>query len=187
MHVLFIGVRTYKKVGLMKQDYFDRIYEKTYRSLLRYAIVHLSDPRDAEDALQNVFINFYRRIEARGHADILAPQLFLLKMLKREIIRSYRERSATETEPLEENVAADPLHFEDAVEARMMAGQVFDAAKTLSGDSYRIFVLYYGFELSVAEIARQMQMNEEAVKSRLYRGRNAVRRRLSQETITINR
>ncbi len=169
------------------EEYFDRIYEKTYRPLLRYAIVHLSDPLDAEDALQNVYVNFYRRIEARGHADILAPQLFLLKMLKREIVRSYRERSTAETEPLDEDVAADSLHFEDAVEARMMAGQVFDAAKALSSDSYRIFVLYYGFELSVTEIARLMKMNEEAVNSRLYRGRNDVRRRLGQETITINR
>ena len=163
----------------MNQDYFDKVYEKTYRPLLRYAIVHLNDPLDAEDALQNVFVDFYRRIEARGHAYILAPQLFLLKMLKREIIRNYAERSAHETSPLEENVAADPLSFEDAVESRVMAGQVMDAAKTLSPDTYRVFVLYYGFQLSVAEIAREMKLGEEAVKSRLFRGRNAVRRQLA--------
>ncbi len=166
----------------MKQDYFDRIYEKTYRPLLHYAIVHLSDPLDAEDALQNVFVAFYRRIESRGHADILAPQAFLLKMLKREIIAHYAERSAVETEPLEDDVAADPLSFEDAAEARIMAGQVFDAARTLSKDAYRVFVLYYGFERSVAEIAKEMQLSEEAVKSRLFRGRNAVRRMLTHGT-----
>ncbi len=166
----------------MNQDYFDKIYEKTYRPLLRYAIVHLSDPLDAEDALQNVFIDFYRRIEARGHADILAPQLFLLKMLKREIIRNYAERSAHETSPLEDDTAADPLSFEDAVETRLMANQVMEAARTLSKDSYRVFVLYYGFELSVAEIAKEMQLGTEAVKSRLHRGRNAVRRQLMQKT-----
>lgn len=166
----------------MNQDYFDKIYEKTYRPLLRYAIVHLSDPLDAEDALQNVFIDFYRRIEARGHADILAPQLFLLKMLKREIIRNYAERSAHETSPLEEDVAADPLSFEDAVEMRLMANQVMEAARTLSKDSYRVFVLYYGFELSVAEIAKETGLGTEAVKSRLHRGRNAVRQQLMQKT-----
>jgi RNA polymerase sigma-70 factor (ECF subfamily) len=164
----------------MNQDYFDKVYEKTYRPLLRYAIVHLNDPLDAEDALQNVFVDFYRRIEACGHADILAPQLFLLKMLKREIIRNYAERSAHETSPLEENVAADPLSFEDAVETRVMAGQVMDAAKALSPDTYRVFVLYYGFELSVAEIAKEMHLGTEAVKSRLHRGRNAVRRLLAK-------
>lgn len=164
------------------EDYFDRIYEKTYRPLLRYAIVHLSDPLDAEDALQNVYVDFYRRVESCGHADILAPQLFLLKMLKREIIRNYAERSAHETSPLEDDTAADPLSFEDAVETRIMAGQVLDAAKTLSKDTYRVFVLYYGFQLSVAEIAKEMKLGEEAVKSRLHRGRNAVRRQLTNGT-----
>ena len=101
----------------MNQDYFDKIYEKTYRPLLRYAIVHLNDPLDAEDALQNVFIDFYRRIEARGHADILAPQLFLLKMLKREIIRNYAESSTHETSALEEDVIADPLSFESTAKS----------------------------------------------------------------------
>lgn len=164
------------------EDYFDRIYEKTYRPLLRYAIVHLSDPLDAEDALQNVFVDFYRRIKSHGHADILAPQLFLLKMLKREIIRHYAERRAHEMSPLEEGIAADPLSFEDAVEARVMAGQVMDVARTLSKDTYRVFVLYYGFECSVAEIAKEMHLTEEAVKSRLFRGRNAVRQRLTGGT-----
>ena len=67
----------------MDQNYFDKVYERTYRTLLRYAIVHLSDPIDAEDALQDVYLSFYRRIGERGHADIFAPQAFLLKMLKR--------------------------------------------------------------------------------------------------------
>ena len=42
----------------MDQSYFDRVYEATYRPLLKYAIVHLSDPTDAEDALQNVYLAF---------------------------------------------------------------------------------------------------------------------------------
>ena len=31
----------------MDQQYFDRVYKTTYGSLLKYAIVHLSDPTDA--------------------------------------------------------------------------------------------------------------------------------------------
>jgi len=169
----------------MKQEYFDRVYEKTYGPLLRYAIVHLSDPVDAEDALQNVYTLFYRRIEARGHADILSPLAFLMKILKNEIIRSYAERSANEASELTEDVAADPLSFEDAAETRMMAEQAFDVAKALPPENYRVFVLYYGFERSVAEIARDLQLSEEAVKSRLYRSRNAVRRQLTHHKTTV--
>ena len=45
----------------MRDSYFEQVYEKTHRSLIRYAIVHLDDPTDAEDALQNVYVDFYRR------------------------------------------------------------------------------------------------------------------------------
>lgn len=177
-------MRRDEKATEMNQNYFDKVYEKTYRTLLRYAIVHLSDPVDAEDALQNVYLGFYRRIEARGHADILAPQAFLLKMLRHEVIRHYAvraKRSAFEAESLETEAAADPVSFEDAVENREAAGQVLEAAKALSPDSYRVFVLFYGFGLSVSEIAKETQLGEEAVKSRLYRGRNAVRRLLKDQ------
>ena len=68
----------------MKDSYFEQVYEKTHRSLIRYAIVHLDDPTDAEDALQNVYVDFYRRIQQYGHFDILSPEAFLIKMLKRQ-------------------------------------------------------------------------------------------------------
>ena len=167
----------------MKQDYFDRVYERTYRTLLRYAIVHLSDPTDAEDALQEVYIDFYRRIGERGHADILSPQAFLLKMLKREIARHYAERSErrmVEVPGTEEIDAVDPLSVEDLSEARIMTGEVMEAAKRLPPDSYRVFVLYYGFEMRVSEIAKEMQLGTEAVKSRLFRARNEIRRQLAK-------
>ena len=166
----------------MNQNYFDRVYEKTCRPLLKYAIVHLSDPTDAEDALQNVYVEFYRRIERYGHLDILSPEAFLKKMLKREIIRNYQEReqrrmhlfAITDEERIPE---AEP--FEDAVMDRALAEEVFGYAKTLPKETYRTFVLYYGFEMSVSEIAQTLGTGTEAVKSRLFRARNQLRTMLN--------
>ncbi|MDO4852125.1 MAG: RNA polymerase sigma factor [Clostridia bacterium] len=167
----------------MKQDYFDRVYEKTYRPLLRYAILHLSNPADAEDALQNVYVDFYRRIERYGHLDILAPKSFLLKMLKREIIKNYAERSVRKAYLIEDydkdrTERTISFTFEDAVLDRAMVEQVFCTAKSLPPETYRVFVLYYGFEMSVADICTELQIGREAVKSRLFRARNELRKQL---------
>ena len=165
----------------MDQQYFDRIYESTYRPLLRYAIVHLSDPTDAEDAVQNVYLAFYRRIERYGHLDVLFPKAFLLKMLKREIIQKYAEREKRNLRPLEEvpeDRLKDDVVFEDAVLDRALAQDILTEAKKLPRETYRVFVLYYGYELSVSEIARELGLGTEAVKSRLFRGRNAIRQYL---------
>ena len=170
----------------MDQQYFDRIYENTYRPLLKYAIIHLSDPTDAEDALQNVYLDFYRRIERYGHLDVLFPKAFLLKMLKREIIECYAERQKRPLQPLEdvsEERLTDDLTFEDGVLDRALAQDILAEAKRLPRETYRVFVLYYGYELSVSEIAQELGMGTEAVKSRLFRGRKAIRQYLMADDV----
>ena len=162
----------------MNQSYFDRVYEKTYRPLLKYAIVHLSDPTDAEDALQNVYVNFYRRMERYGHLDILSPEAFLRKMLKREIIEHYQEREQKRLhlfDLTDEERLPETESFEDVVIDRALAEQVFSLAKQLPKELYRTFVLYYGYELSVSEIAAALGVGTEAVKSRLFRARNRLK------------
>ena len=170
----------------MDQQYFDRIYESTYRPLLRYAIVHLSDPTDAEDALQNVYLSFYRRIERYGHLDVLFPKAFLLKMLKREIIERYAEREKHAVRPLEDvpqERLKDDWVFEDDVLDRALAEDILMEAKRLPRETYRVFVLYYGYELSVSEIAKELGIGTEAVKSRLFRGRKAIRQYLMADDV----
>ncbi len=168
----------------MDQSYFDRVYETTYRSLLKYAIIHLSDPTDAEDALQNVYLSFYRRIERYGHLDVLFPKAFLLKMLKREILERYAEREKHAVRLLEdvpEDRLRDDLSFEDGVLDRALAREILAEAKKLPRETYRIFVLYYGYELTISEISKELGMGAEAVKSRLFRGRNAIRQYLTAD------
>ena len=166
----------------MDQHYFDRIYETTYRPLLRYAIVHLSDPTDAEDALQNVYLDFYRRIQRYGHLDVLFPKAFLMKMLKREIMEHYAEREKHAMRSLDdvpEDRLKDDIVFEDGVLDRALAQDILAEAKKLPRETYQVFVLYYGYELTISEIAKELGMGAEAVKSRLFRGRNAIRRHLT--------
>ena len=169
----------------MKQSYFDRVYESTYDSLLKYAIVHLSDPTDAEDALQNVYVQFYQRIERYGHLDILSPEGFLKKMLKREIIRNYAEREQQRVRLIsdaEEDRIPDDEVFEETVVDRALAEEIFREAKALPQETYRTFVLFYGFELTIPEIAEKLGVTKETVKTRLYRARKALRAMLDADT-----
>ena len=123
-------------------------------------------------------------IERYGHLDVLFPKAFLLKMLKREIIERYAEREKHAVRPLEDvpqERLKDDWVFEDGVLDRALAEDVLMEAKRLPRDTYRIFVLYYGYELTISEIAKELGMGAEAVKSRLFRGRNAIRQYLTAE------
>ena len=170
----------------MNMSYFEKVYEQTHRSLLKYAIVHLDDPTDAEDALQNVYVDFYRRVTQYGHIDILSPEAFLIKMLKREIIQNYRERERRRLhfvdEIREDRIPDEP--FEDTVMDRALAEEILKQAKLLPKEMYRTFVLYYGYEMSVSEITKQLDVGKEAVKSRLLRARNTLKQRMEDPYLT---
>ena len=66
---------------------------------------------------------------------------------------------------------------------RALAQDILAEAKRLPRETYRVFVLYYGYELSISEIARELGMGTEAVKSRLFRGRNAIRQYLRADEV----
>ena len=167
-----------------QRSYFDQVYQSVYRDLLRYAILHMDRPVDAEDALQNVFIAFYGRISRFGHLDILIPKAYLIRMLKREIGRqnTAQKRELLTEAPKEAADGQEPeVPLEDIALDRSMTEAILTAARGLSPESYRTFVLYYGYGLSVTEIAKELRIGPDAVKVRLFRARNAIRNQLLTE------
>lgn len=169
---------------LSDDPYFDTVYADSYPVLLRYAMLRLSDPFDAEDVLQNVYVRFLRRLERHGHADIEQPGAFLLRMLRNEIAVHYASRAARQAreQALDDaRLPADEPDLALRAATREEAEAVFAAAKTLPGECYRAFVLYYGFDMSVEEIAAALHVSRDAVKSRLFRARRGIRARLAAE------
>lgn len=163
--------------------YFDRVYADSYPLLLRYALLRLSNPFDAEDALQNVYLRFLERLARRGHADIGEPGAFLLRMLRNEIAAHYASRAARQAHESaldEAYLPADEPDFALRAATREEAEAVYAAARALPGECYRVFVLYYGFEMSVEEIAAALHIGREAVKGRLFRARRSIRAQLTQ-------
>lgn len=166
------------------EPYFSQVYGETYRPLLKQAMLRLSNPLDTEDALQNVYLRFLNRVGRHGHEDISDPEAFLFKLLRNEIAERYSQRAEKQAheQPLfEATLPAGETDLEVHAATRQEALQVFAAAKALAPECYRTFVLYYGFEMSVDEIASALHIGREAVKSRLFRARNGIRNQLIQK------
>ena len=167
-----------------QRSYFDEVYQSVYRDLLRYAIIHMDRPADAEDALQSVFTAFYRRISRYGHLDILVPKAYLIRMLRREIshMQEKQQKETPSDSPENETAYPDPeIPIEDLALDRSMTETIMNTAQTLPAESYRTFVLYYGYGLTTAEIARELNVGRDTVKVRLFRARNAIRKQLITE------
>ena len=62
-----------------------------------------------------------------------------------------------------------------------MLGKVWDEIASAPAECYKAFVLYYYLDMTVADIARELNLSESAVKSRLHRLRASVRQKLAKE------
>lgn len=161
------------------EAYFNQIYDQTYYDLLRYIVSRTSRADEVEDILQEVYRKFYSRIRKRGYRDIDKPKAYLLVAANKELAAFYgRQRQRNEREAPLEPGADQEESFEPALEHRAALREVWQAAQNCKGDSYRAFVLFYGFDLPIEKIAEVLSSTPQAIKSRLFRTRNEVRRRL---------
>ena len=155
----------------MERDPIEELYDRYAAMLYRLALSELKHRQDAEDAVQAVFEKY-----------VLAPHLFFSRehekawMLRvtmnqcRDMLRRRQQRYAV---PLDE--AAD-VGVQDA------HSEVLDVLEKLP-EEYRVpLTLYYFEDCKVEEIARALGLGPSAVKMRLKRGREMMKKELEGES-----
>lgn len=157
-----------------RDAYFDEVYGEYAARLKRFVVVRIRTVSDMEDIVQEVWKRFYERTA------IIRPQepfRYLIKIAKGELYKRYRKQSLQNEreEPLLESLPDAQAPFEPALLDRMDAAAVWQIVKTEPLLSYQSFVLYYGFDQTVRQIAHALSISEDAVKSRLYRTRERIR------------
>jgi RNA polymerase sigma-70 factor (ECF subfamily) len=148
----------------------------------------LSDPEEAKDLAQEVFIQVYRmlgRFEGRSSLKTWIYRIVLNRCRNR--LRFWRRRRRDRSSPIDElqprqeaQLAArgqgeTPL---DSLERAETSARVQAALGRLSFDHRAILLLREADDLSCAQIASALGVREGTVKSRLARAREALRREL---------
>lgn len=176
-----------EKVQSMTQaDYFNKVYDDTYHEILKFVIIKTSRADQVDDIVQNVYVNFYMRILTKGFADIRFPEAFIIKLTIKELARHYKksaEKKEAETDisGSEETIKADDISFETLIDNKQALAAVHSIAAQLPLLSFKAFVLFYYYDMSIAKIAEQLGISEQNVKTRLWRARCAVRKELSHD------
>jgi RNA polymerase sigma factor (sigma-70 family) len=134
----------------------------------RFARVLCSTPEDAEDAAQEALVVLYRKIGTLRATAALASWMF--QVVRNECLR--RSRIALRgTIPI---AAAEPS-AEDAALMRLEAQRIIEAIADLPAEQRAVIVLRDIQGLSGAATARALGISGAAMKSRLHRGREALR------------
>jgi RNA polymerase sigma-70 factor, ECF subfamily len=177
------------RAGRGDQAAFERIMRRHNRALFRTARAILRDDGDAEDALQEAYLQAYGAMgEFRGDARL---STWLARIVANQALQRLRKRERrAQIVPLQQGGAVEP-GLEEAAEVKTSNGpeaaahsgelrRVLEAQIDALPDAYRaVFVLRAVEELSVEETAEVLGIPQATVRSRFFRARSLLREALA--------
>jgi RNA polymerase sigma factor (sigma-70 family) len=145
------------------------LLEQCQPDLKRFARRTCSNTEDAEDAVQVALWQLYRKIGALRTVATFTTWLF--RIVERECYRLFRGKKYAE--PLDE-LAAEDMPASDSVPIDLRT-DLIRAIERLTPPYREVLLLRDVHELTAPEVAAQLGLSLEAVKSRLHRARQQVR------------
>lgn len=158
-------------------QYFDEIYNNTYIELSTYVISRIRNIDDAKDLLQITYTSFYKRILKKGVVPFDDAIKYLKTIAKHELGRhfGYVHKNENNLSMNDEEVPdsafleISQVCFADIVLDNILVEKIWECIKSKGNFTYRIYVLYYTYNLPLNEIAEKLNVSLSCVKNRLYR------------------
>lgn len=151
---------------------FDNIYEQYKNMVYRLAISYLKNPIDAEDIVQNVFLKLHKNLSKFDSEEYLKNWLIKVTIneCKTNLLSFYKRK-----------VRLFINNEEESIKDNTKNKEVMNSIFLLPKQDRLIIHLYYYENYKVKEIAKILNMKENAVKQRLFRDREKLRDILKEE------
>jgi RNA polymerase sigma-70 factor, ECF subfamily len=153
---------------------FSRLCEQHYPALVAIAYSHLADRGLAEDAAQEALLIAYRTIANLNDTSRFLPWLAVI--CRNTAIDMVKARARERRAGIEDcSPVADLCHHEHDTVAL-----VREIIFRLDADVRDVILLRYYNEMTYGQIAKLLDLSEEAVNGKLRRARNMVRCQLQR-------
>ncbi|AIQ45400.1 RNA polymerase sigma factor [Paenibacillus sp. FSL R7-0273] len=166
---------------------YGELYEATIRDVYRTVRFLVSEPVNAEDIVQEVYVELYRSLGRYDHSREFRPWLTGLVMRQ---IQAYRRRGWRHFRLLRraEQTAERMEHdFAGEVVDRISNRALLMAVNHLPFKLKQVVILHYLQEYSQEEIAAILEIPLGTVKSRIHAALQKLRRKHQADTIQYRR
>jgi RNA polymerase sigma-70 factor, ECF subfamily len=165
---------------------FGELVQRYERDVFNLAYRMLNERREAEDAAQEAFLRAYSNLDRYDQSRSF--KTWLLSITSNHCIDRLRRRRLTwlsleEPLPPHPALTSDIPGPEQATLDHERQALVQELLDELSPDYRLAVVLRYWYDLSYAEIAEMLETTESAIKSRLFRARQALANQLETHPI----
>lgn len=153
----------------MTPEEFIDLYLQLEDGLYRMAFRLLESQAEAEDAVQDLFIKIWSRIDSLERVSY--PQAWCLTLMRNHCIDRLRAKAGQQTVPVEENLPA-----EEELERSARMKQAWEAVLALPPKSRELLRLRLVEDLSYEEISRQTGLSQNALRVAFHRLKNHLKK-----------
>ena len=155
----------------MTPEEFIDLYLQLEDGLYRMAFRLLESQAEAEDAVQDLFIKIWSRIDSLERVSY--PQAWCLTLMRNHCIDRLRAKAGQQTVPVEENLPA-----EEELERSARIKRAWEAVLALPPKSRELLRLRLVEDLSYEEISRQTGLSQNALRVAFHRMKNHLKKRI---------
>jgi RNA polymerase sigma factor (sigma-70 family) len=151
---------------------FEQIYRRYNQQLYRFCLAMLSDPHDAQDALQNTMVKVLRALPGEQRQIKLKPWLY--RIARNETVEMLRRRRE-EPEPDLEHLAPGAGQIAEQAEDRERLRTLFADLEALPERQRGALIMRELSGLSFEEIAKAFETSPAAARQTVYEARLSLR------------
>ena len=155
----------------MTPEEFIDLYLQLEEGLYRVAFSLLDSQAEAEDAVQDLFIKIWSRIDSLERVSY--PQAWCLTLMRNHCIDRLRAKAGQQTVPVEENLPA-----EEELERSARMKRAWEAVLALPPKSRELLRLRLVEDLSYEEISRQTGLSQNALRVAFHRLKNHLKKKI---------
>ncbi len=159
-------------------DCFETLYNRYVRKVYKQCFSLTKDSEKAQDFTQDIFIKMFARLDRFQERSTFSTWLYSISY--NYCMDQLRVSNRLSTTALDEEVGDRVVYTDDSEEVEQRLQLLSQAMNELSPQEAQLLRLKYQDGLDIRQIAEQLDLNDSAVKMRLKRSRDKVRRYCEQ-------
>jgi len=161
---------------------FTILFNKYKKRIYNYALKMLNDKMRADDIVQDVFIKLFENLNNIHNKQSI--QFWLFKTARNEMMAFLRntknKKFITEAVDIENFEIENKTSLADEIENKELNKLILNELENMKEDFSEVFILKEYSGLSYKEIASLLEIDEDLVKSRLYKARQKLINKISK-------
>lgn len=168
---------------------FEKIYDETYDSTLRYMISKCESLTDVNDVIQETYLEIYKILK-KNNRQVENWAAFARGVAGNKLKKHYTSKEKNFALSLDKeidegieygDVLPDEFNLEEVSENLGLCRRIWEYVKSKDVMKAKVFCLKFAFGMSIAEMAEELGISESAVKNYLYRTLGEIRGKFGKE------